>query len=133
MKDKLMGRQAGPPGPAVIRILVVDFSQADTGWPEFICWPNIARRLSETVHLLAADIPGTLPYDAVLPAHLGLDCFFGSAIWIDVSKRAPGEAFVGQAELDKPCLSKRENQGLSVETLLEGLSPSLDRTIGRHS
>lgn len=102
IEDKLMRRQAGPPGPAVIRILVVDFSHADTGWPEFICWPNIARRLSETVHLLVADIPGPLPYDAVLPAHLSQDCFFGSPIWIDVSKKAPGETFVGQAELDRP-------------------------------
>ncbi len=101
LRHKMTRQQAGLPGPAVVRILVVDFSHADTGWPDFICWPNIARRLSETIHLLGSRIPGPLPYDAVLPAHLSLRSFFGSPIWTDVSKRAVGEEFVNQTELDR--------------------------------
>ena len=44
--NKLKKRQCGEPGLDYLRILVVDFSLADTGFPDFICQPKIAKRLS---------------------------------------------------------------------------------------
>ncbi|MYD59631.1 MAG: hypothetical protein F4W91_01185, partial [Gemmatimonadetes bacterium] len=46
--DKLEKRQCGEPDLDYLRVLVVDFSLADTGFPDFICQPKIAKRLSQT-------------------------------------------------------------------------------------
>lgn len=104
LKEKLAKRQAGPPASEVLRILCVDFAHADTGFPDFICWPKIAERISETVTLLVASISGATPYDILLPARLDLNCCFGSPIWIDPTKKARAGEFIPTAGLDRPCV-----------------------------
>ena len=83
---KLKKRQCGQPSSDYLRMLVVDFSRADTGWPDFICWPGIAQRLSKTVKLLADKAGEPLAYDAVLPVRLSDvsgERYFGEVILLD--------------------------------------------------
>ena len=35
--------QCGPHAEGSLRCLVLNFALADTGWPDFICWPRIAQ------------------------------------------------------------------------------------------
>ena len=70
LRDKLKERQCGKPDPNYLRLLVVNFSLADTAFPDFICWPSIAKRLQETLILLSQQAGPPLPYDCVLPARL---------------------------------------------------------------
>jgi len=99
LKTKMRKRQAGPPTPGVLRVLVLNFSQADTGWPDFYAWPEIAMRLDKTVRLLSAELTSGLPYDLVLPARLDLDCDFGVPIWLDAALTEPGTEFLRSAGL----------------------------------
>lgn len=101
--DKLQKRQCGAPSPDYLRLLVVDFSLADTGWPEFICWPKITKRLSETFDLLTAEAGSPLPYDAVLPAQLNLECGFGRIVPLDKRRTQEIESAIRTASLDRPC------------------------------
>ena len=78
--DKLQQRQCGTSSSEFLRLLVVDFSLTDTGWPDFICCPNIAERLAATLDLLVDEAGPPLPYDAVLPAQLSRECGFGKII-----------------------------------------------------
>ncbi|MXW63761.1 MAG: hypothetical protein F4Y00_06175 [Bacteroidetes bacterium SB0662_bin_6] len=102
--DKLQKRQCGPPSPDYLRLLVVDFSLADTGWPDFICWPDTAKRLAETFDLLVEETGPPLPYDAVLPAQLGRECGFGRVIPLDNQRTKEIERVVQAASLDRPCI-----------------------------
>ena len=101
--DKLQKRQCGDSSSDYLRLLVVDFSLADTGWPEFICWPKTATRLVETLNLLIEKMGGPLPYDAVLPAQLGLECGFGKVVPLDNQRTEEIETAVRAAALDIPC------------------------------
>jgi len=78
----------------------VNFAQADTGWPDFFMWPQIATRLEETVRLLADELTSGLPYDLVLPANLDISCEFGVPIWLETSFREPAAAFMKVAGID---------------------------------
>ena len=98
---KMKERQAGPPRSGVLRILIVNFAESDTGWPEFISWPQIAERITQTVDILARQIGGTIPYDVVLPAWLGLTSCFGSPVWLDPSKHPLTAAFIKASGLDR--------------------------------
>ena len=49
---KLEDRQCGKPDSSYLRLLVVNFSLADTAFPDFICWPSFEERLEETLRLL---------------------------------------------------------------------------------
>jgi len=100
LKTKMRHRQAGPATPGVLRVLVVNFAQADTAWPDFFIWPEIAARLEETVRLLADELTSGLPYDLVLPATLDIDSTFGVPIWLDPSFREPAAAFMRSAGID---------------------------------
>lgn len=100
LRTKMRRRQAGPATPGVLRALLVNFAQADTGWPDFFKWPDIANRLHETVLLLAGGLTSGLPYELVLPARLEIDCDFGVPIWLDPSFRRPGSDFMGLAGMD---------------------------------
>lgn len=122
LKSKLEKRQAGPPTPNTIRVLVVDFAQADTAWPDFICWPKFADRLAETVKVLAANIPAPAPYDLLLPAQLSPDCCFGSPVWIEPSMAALGKDFIRDAGMDLSCIRQFQDQGEEIEELLEDLN-----------
>ncbi len=100
----LQKRRGGAPASDYLRLLVVDFSLADTGWPEFICWPNPAKRLVATLNLLVAEAGPPLPYDAVLPAQLGLECGFGKVISLNHWRALEIKRGIKAARLDRPCL-----------------------------
>ena len=102
--DKLQKRQCGNPSPESLRLLVVDFSLADTGWPDFICWPNTAKRLAATLDLLVDEAGHPLPYDAVLPAQLNLECGFGEVIPLDNQRAKEIKRAIRAASLDRPCI-----------------------------
>lgn len=104
---KLLGalqkRQCGASSPDYLRLLVVDFSLADTGWPEFICWPDPAKRLASTLKLLVAEAGSPRPYEAVLPAQLGLECGFGKPIMLNHWRAQEIKRSIKTAGLDRPC------------------------------
>ena len=107
--DKLQKRQCGAPSPDYLRLLVVDFSLADTGWPDFINWPNTAKRLAATLNLLVDEAGTPLPYDGVLPAQLSRECGFGKIIPLDKQRTEEIERVIQAASLDRPC--KPHNAG----------------------
>ena len=80
----------------------MDFCLADTGWPNFICWPEINKRMAHAVKLIAGSLDTPLPYDVFLPAQLGLNSYFAPAIWLDPNSklRPEGDAFLESAGLD---------------------------------
>lgn len=98
---KMKERQAGQPQAGVLRILIVNFAELDTGWPEFISWPQIAERIAQTVAILVRQIGGTIPYDVVLPAWLSLMSCFGLPVWLDPSKHPLAAAFIKASGLDR--------------------------------
>ncbi len=102
--DKLQKRQCGNPSPDCLRLLVVDFSLADTGWPDFICWSDTAKQLAETFDLLVEEAGPPLPYDAVLPAQLSRECGFGRIIPLDKQRTEEIEKAIQAASLDHPCI-----------------------------
>ena len=106
--NKLEKRQCGEPDLDYLRVLVVDFSLADTGFPDFICQPKIAKRLSQTVELLVNKVGPPLPYDAVLPARLSGKCCFGKVIALDYRRTEEIEQLVQATLLDRPCVSDRD-------------------------
>ena len=99
---KLQKRQCGAPSPGYLRLLVVDFSLADTGWPEFICWPDTAKRLAATLKLLIEEAGDPLPYDAVLPAQLEPECGFGEVIPLNPGRARETKKAIKAAGLDRP-------------------------------
>ena len=98
---------------------IVDFSQADTAWPDFICWPEIAERMGATVRMLVDEIGGSLPYEVVVPAQLGIECCFGPAIILEMTKQAETEAFLKAAELDRSCLARARRAAAVLATTLD--------------
>jgi hypothetical protein len=125
LKEKLARRQGGPPASDVLRILCVDFARGDTGFPDFICWPKIAERISETVTLLVARISGATPYDILVPARLDLNCCFGSPIWIEPTNKPRAGEFIPTAGLDRPCVYEAPDQ----RSLMEELSKTYTENI----
>jgi len=102
-RRKLMRRQCGNPAPDRLRVLIVDFSLADTGWPDFICWPEIVERMGQVVRIVAEQPGKPPPYDTVVPARLGLECRFAPPVWLNPSAEKIGNAFFKAAELTRPC------------------------------
>lgn len=100
---KLQKRQCGAPSPEFLRLLVVDFSLTDTGWPDFICSPNPAKQLAATIDLLIEEVGPPLPYDAVLPAQLDRECGFGEVIPLDNQRAKEIKRAIRAASLDRPC------------------------------
>lgn len=84
----------------VLRMLVVNFAMADTGWRHFISGSGFAQRFTEAIRLLIGEHQ---PYDVVLPAQLGLASCFGQPVWITDDQPAFAREFINKAELDKQC------------------------------
>lgn len=103
IKRKLEKKQAGRSGSNDLNILVVDFARANTSSPNFICWPKIADKLSETVSVLVKSISGSPSYEMLLPARLDFECCFSSPIWIDQSKTQRAGMFIQKARLNRQC------------------------------
>ncbi len=83
-------------------MFIVNLAQADTGWPDFFTWPDIAQRFEDTIRLIAAGLIAGLAYDAVIPARLDVGSSLGQPVWLNPSLEAVGRAFVGAARLDRP-------------------------------
>ncbi len=99
LKAKLFKEQCGHSGDGVLRILVLNFSLADTGWPEFITRPSFHDRFAATIDCL---VKTKRPYDVVLPANLSLTPFFGEAVLLDPSVEHSVRQFIGECHLDPP-------------------------------
>lgn len=102
---KLKRQQCGQPSPDYLRMFVVDFSRADTGWPDFISWPSITKRLSKTMKLLAEKAGTPLAYDAVLPVRLSdvsEERCFGEVILLDHQREEEVERLVQVVSLNRP-------------------------------
>ena len=99
IKEKIEAHQCGDQLPNTLRILVINFALADTGWPHFISDRRFAVRFNETIKLL---VEGEKPFDIVLPARLHFDCCFGHPTWITEST-TQAEEFLQVAELNKLC------------------------------
>jgi hypothetical protein len=110
IKQKLEKKQAGLSGAHDLNILVIDFDRAHTSSPNFICWPKIADKLSETVAAIVKNISGPTSYDMLLPARLNLECCFSAPIWIDRSKTQRGQIFIQKARLNRPCTEGVQDQ-----------------------
>ncbi|NQW12195.1 MAG: hypothetical protein HQ481_20205 [Alphaproteobacteria bacterium] len=83
VKAKMAERQAGSsPQCGRIRMLVIDFSALDTGFPGFFLYPHIAEQIDGAVRIISGEIDPPLPYDVVLPAELGIVCQFGHLVWL---------------------------------------------------
>lgn len=119
VKKKLEKRQAGLPGAQEVGILVIDFARADTSSLDFICWPKIADKLSETVSVLVKSISGPASYDMILPARLSFECCFSRPIWIDQSKAQQGEVFIQKARLNRPCVEVVQDQIPLIDRLIQ--------------
>ena len=116
--DKLEKRQCGEPDLDYLRVLVVDFSLADTGFPDFICQPKIAKRLSQTVELLINKIGPPLSYDAVLPARLSEKSCFGKVIALDCRRTEKIEQLVQATLLDRPCVFPHRDQAPHIREVM---------------
>jgi hypothetical protein len=99
LRTKMRERQAGPPLPGVLRVLILNFAQADTAWPDFFAWPEIAARLDATVRFISNELTSGLPYDLVLPALLDIDSQFGVPIWLDSSLSTRGGVLLEAARM----------------------------------
>ena len=116
---KLKKRQCGNPDLNYLRVLVVDFSLADTSFPDFICQPKIAKRLSQTVELLINKIGPPLPYDAVLPARLSEKCCFSKVIALDYRRTEEIEQLVQATLLDRPCVFPHRDQAPYIREVMK--------------
>ena len=105
-------------------MLVVDFSLADTGFPDFICQPKIAKRLAQTMELLVNKIGPPLPYDAVLPARLSEKCCFGKVIALDCRRTEEIEQLVQAALLDRPCVFPHRDQAPDIREVMKVFNAS---------
>ena len=91
----------------VFRILIVDFSLADSDAYSWLSWPSIARRMDEVVKMLADRAGPPLPYDAVIPAVLDKrhdrECCFGKTVILDQEREAEIRTLVKSSGLDQEC------------------------------
>jgi hypothetical protein len=114
LKTKMRERQAGPPAAGVLRLLVLNFAQAETAWPDFFAWPRIATRLDKMVRLIANELTAGLAYDVVFPARLDIDCQFGMPIWLDVSLEQRGGEFFKVAGMTRTVSSSVDEGGATA-------------------
>ena len=119
LRYKLKKRQCGKPDSSYLRLLVVNFSLVDTGFPDFICWPKIAKRLQETLILLSKKTGSPRPYDCVLPARLGTKCCFGRVIVLDSGNTEKIKRLVEATSLDHPCVNLNVDQKSFINDLLD--------------
>lgn len=113
---KLRKRQAGPPAAAVLRVLVVNFMLGQDR-PDFFGEGWFARRFHELVTRVAG--AGEPPYDAVVPALLGLECGFGPAAVLATDRAGEVARLIAAAGMNR--LPESPPQ-LSPEELFEELA-----------
>jgi len=99
LQGKLSKRQCGYPEKGKLRMLVVNFTLADAGKPDFFLRENVIRRIDETIRLLAT--PECMEYDIVLPGNLGYQCTFGVPVWLENRRITEFLDFIDQAGLGR--------------------------------
>ena len=118
---KLKKRQCGNPDSDCLRVLVIDFSFADTGWPDFICWPKIAERLKQSMEMLVVEVGPPLAYDAVLPARLQFESCFSDVICLDQNRADEIVDIVKIAQLTRPCVDTSNSEANDSISFIENL------------
>ncbi len=109
---KMRHAQAGPPADGAVRLLVVNFAESDAGWPSFFAESSIAENFAGIVRLVSGAVT-PMAFEAVVPAWLEMDSFFGVPVYLDPSRKADVDSFVMAAALDMrhaPRTSLREQQ-----------------------
>jgi len=115
LRKKLRKEQCGPIADGILRILVVNFVMADTGWPHFISEARFTSRFAETIRIL---VGANQPYDVVLPAQLRFRCCFGRPAWISQQWRKRGTRFIEASALDVMCQPPPDPTPDEIEELL---------------
>ena len=106
IRKKIIRAQCGRPAENIIRLLVINFAMANTGWPDFIAWPQFTQRFRETIFILLNSIKETLPYDIIIPAQLGFESCFGLPVIINMSKRNLVDRFIKESGLNNLCKNR---------------------------
>lgn len=119
LKQKLIKRQCGIFSNNSLRILIVNFTMANAGWPEFIARPDVSRRIDETIRMLIN--PKHSEYDIVLPAQLGYFCSFGLPVWITLTKVAQFVKFFYLAGFNQLCVRNKEKEDEEQQNSLDDL------------
>ena len=120
LKNKLRKEQCGEPSEGVLRMLVVNFAMADSGWPHFISGEKFGMRFREVIGRLN---DGRHHYDVVLPAQLGYPCCFGQPIWINAYWEMNGGDFIAKAGLDRKCVPLPDSTPREIEDMLSVCDP----------
>jgi hypothetical protein len=114
-RNKLRKQQCGEPAEGVLRMLVVNFAMADSGWPHFISGEKFGMRFREVIGGLDG---GKQHYDVILPARLGYECCFGQPIWINAHWEVKVGDFITEAGLDRACVPPPVSTAKEIEALL---------------
>ncbi len=114
IRNKLKGKQCGEPAEHMLRMLLINFAMADTGWPHFISDEKFENRFREVIHILD-DYKQF--YDVVLPAQLGDKCCFGIPVWINAHWKETAGSFISEASFDRPCVPPIDCTSQEIEEL----------------
>ena len=126
LKDKKLKRQqCGELAEGVLRILLVNFAMADSGWPHFISGEKFGARFREVIGILDG---GKQRYDVVLPTQLGYECYFGRPVWINAHWEATVGNFFAKAGFDDPCVPPPDSTPQEIEELLRISDPAAEST-----
>jgi len=125
LKNKLRRQQCGEPVEGVLRMLVVNFAMADSGWPHFISGEKFGMRFREVIVGLDG---GKQHYDVVLPAQLGYECCFGQPIWINARWEVKVGDFIAEGGLDRACIPPPDSTPKEIEELLSVSDPEAEST-----
>ena len=120
LKNKVRKQQCGEPAEGVLRMLVVNFAMADSGWPHFISGEKFGMRFRDVIGGLDS---GKQHYDLVLPAQLGYECCFGQPIWINPYWEMKGSDFIAEAGLDRACVPPPDSTPKEIEDMLSVYGP----------
>ena len=114
IKNKLKGKQCGEPTEQTLRMLLINFAMADTGWPHFISDKKFENRFREVIHILDG---GKQFYDITLPAQLRGKCCFGIPVLINAHWKEKAESFISEAGFDRPCVPPIDCTSQEIEEL----------------
>jgi hypothetical protein len=126
IKDKkLRKQQCGELAEGVLRMLLVNFAMADSGWPHFISGEKFGARFREVIGILDG---GKQYYDVILPAQLGYECCFGRPVWINVPWEVTVGDFFAEAGFDRLCVPPPDSTPKEIEELLSIPGPEAEST-----
>lgn len=110
IRKKNFDQQCGSPNPNSIRILVINFSIADTGWPNFISEEWFTSNFKNLIQFL---VNHKNPYDVVIPAQLDISCCFGHPVSIKDEMTNITHEIISSIGMDTLCKSKKHDSQLN--------------------